>query len=263
MQTTLRNNILSNPGDVWAIFNSTYFITIGITFFFSLLIQILLNSIVFSYMKLYDEKEFGEKISVGEVGKRVLSNLGLMLGSVVALFFMSIIISIVITLIVVGIMSIGGVGISILMGFSVFFACVIFLPVIFYMVSAGFYVVIRDDVFIFSALGKVRKYLSENFWWTWLIMIVSIISIYVLFILFSLPSGIINMIDMFSRAKSTDAFSGDASPSIIIMALHTITMLLTTCTSSILNLICAFNFLSHEEKQEGKGLQSRIEEITF
>ncbi len=263
MQNSVRNNMFSNPGDVWAMFNSNYFLSIGVMFFFSFLIQTLLNSITYNYMCLYHEKNSDEKITVSEVSKKVLSNIGLMLGSVSAMFVLTVILIIVLALIAIGISSVGGIGGGILVGLSIFFGSAIYMPVLFFLVSAGFYVVIRDGVFIFPAMGKVRKYLSGNFWWTWLIMVVAIICIYILFILFSLPTSIISMIDVFSRAKNVTTFEGDASPSILMMALYTITMLLTTCTGSILNLISAFNFLSHEEKHEGKGLQSRIEEITL
>ena len=129
------------------------------------------------------------------------------------------------------------------------------MPVLSYFVPASFYLVIRDHVFIYNAMGTVRKYLSGNFWWTWLIMVVVLISLFVLQTIFSLPATTLTLMKVFNRSQE----SGDNS--VLMMTLYTIGMFLTYCTYSITQIISAFNFMSHEEKHEGKGLQSRIEEI--
>ena len=214
-------------------------------------------------MGLYNEKPFGEKITLLEVGSRVWSNLGRMVGSMIVFSIVCVLIFGVIGLIFVGIAAgIGTVG-AILLGILLFFAILFFIPVISYIVPAGFYVVIRDGNFIFSALGKVRRYLSGNFWWTWLIMVVALIALSILQLLFNLPATIMTFSQTFTRLQHITDGSSMASQDtpVLLIVFYTIGLFLTTCSSSIIHLICAFNFLGQEEKHEGKGLLSRMDEI--
>lgn len=243
-------------------FTGTYFLAIGVLIVCGLLVNVLLNSVVYNYMGLYNEKPFGEKITVSEVGARVWGNFGRMLGSMLVFSLLTGVIIGLFALIIVGIVSVIGIGGGILIGLMIFLGFLVIIPVVVYVVPAAFYVVVRDDYFIFSALGKVKKYLSGYFWWTWLIMVVALIALGILQMLFNLPATIVVFSQTFTRMQHLgDTAMAETSPSILLIVFYTIGMFLTSCSSSILHLICAFNFLGHEEKHEGTGLLSRMDEI--
>jgi hypothetical protein len=255
IQTTMLSNMQTDPSNPFGRFNGDYFMAIGSVVFCGFLSNILLSSVSYNYMCLYHEKAAGEKITVSEVATRLWSNLGrLVISAIVFILTMALVLTILI-LICIGMFTGLGVGGAVIIGLTVFFSFVIFVPVLSYFVPASFYLVIRDNIFIYSAMGTVRKYLSGNFWWTWLIMVVVLISLGLLQTIFSLPATILTMMKMFNRSQE----SGDNS--VLMMTLYTLGMFLTYCTYSITQIISAFNFMSHEEKYEGKGLQSKIEEI--
>lgn len=258
LQTSMLSNTFTNPGSM---FGQAYFVTIGVVYLLMLVNSVLLNSVVFNYMCLYQEKEAGEKITVSEVGARVWSNIGRVLGSMALLIMLLIAVAIVAGLIGVGFASMGGVGIVLLI-LAVIFGGLIYGPVLSYYLSAGFFVVVRDKMMIMGAFGKVRNYLHGNFWWTWLILMVAMISLSILQVVFNLPATILTMTETFTRMRHiTDGSGMGDDHSILLIIFYTLGRFLTTCSFVILHLICAFNFLSHEEKHEGQGMLGRIEEI--
>lgn len=258
LQTSMLSNTFTNPGSM---FGQTYFITIGVVYLLMLVNSVLLNSVVFNYMCLYQEKEAGEKITVSEVGARVWSNIGRVLGSMGLLLILLIAVIIVVSLIGVGFASMGGVGIVLLI-LAVIFGGLIYGPILTYYLSGGFFVVVRDQMMILSAFGKVRRYLYGNFWWTWLILVVAMIALSILQVVFNLPATILTMTETFTRMRHiTDGSGLGEDHSILLIIFYTLGRFLTTCSFVILHLICAFNFLSHEEKHEGQGMLGRIEEI--
>ncbi len=269
MQTVLMAHSFSGAGGL-SMFNETYFISLGSVYVLMFINTVLLNSVVYNYMCLYNEKPAGEKITVSEVASRVWSNLGLVMGSMLAFLVFIVVLAAVVVLIGIGIGSgvgsspgAGGVILIILLVLLLFFGILILAPAIAYIVSAGFYVVVRDKKFIFSAFGTVRRYLSGNFWWTWLIMVVALIALSILQVLFNLPATIMTFSQTFTRLKHiTDASSmANQDTPVLLIVFYTIGLFLTTCSSSIIHLICAFNFLGQEEKHEGRGLLSRMDEI--
>lgn len=258
LQTSMLSNTFTNPGSM---FGQAYFITIGVVYLLMLINSVLLNSVVFNYMCLYQEKEAGEKITVSEVGARVWSNIGRVLGSMGLLIILLVAVAIVVGLIGVGFASMGAVGIVLLI-LAVIFGGLIYGPVLSYYLSAGFFVVVRDKIMIMGAFGKVRNYLYGNFWWTWLILVVAMISLSILQVVFNLPATILTMTETFTRMRHiTDGSGMGEDHSILLIIFYTLGRFLTTCSFVILHLVCAFNFLSHEEKHEGKGMLGRIEEI--
>ncbi|MES2515547.1 MAG: hypothetical protein V4580_15435 [Bacteroidota bacterium] len=261
MQTTVMTNITSDPTNPLGMFNVTYFLSIGALVLFGIISNILLSSVVYNYLVLYNEKPFGEKITVSEVGKRLWSNIGSLIISTIVFLLTFVVLITIMVLIGIGITSMLGVAGGVLVGLSIFATVIIFAPVMYYFIPAAFYVVVRDRIFIFPAMVKVRKYLSGNFWWTWLIMVVVLIGLAILQTIFNLPASIMAMMSMFSRMKTPGVEDTSSGANMLLMAFYTLGMFLTHCTSSISHLISAFNFMSHEENHEGKGLMSRLDEI--
>jgi hypothetical protein len=260
LQTLVMANAYSGRSG-FGMFNQAYFLTLGAVYLLTLINSVLMNSVVYNYMCLYNEKPAGEKIMVSEVASRVWSNLGRLIASMLALIVILLIIVVILVLIGIGFASMGVFG-GVLLALALIFGALIYGPVLMYMISAGFFVVVRDGFFIFNAFGKVRRYLSGNFWWTWLILVVAAIALSVVQIVFNLPASIMTATEMFTRTR--EALNGTESSggtSITFIILFTIGTFLTTCSSSVLHLVCGFNFLSQEEKHEGQGLISRMEEI--
>jgi hypothetical protein len=259
MQTYMMANAFSGLGSV---FNESYFISIGVVYLLLLVNSVLLNSVVFNYMCLYQEKAAGEKITVSEVGARVWSNLGRVLGSMGMLIVFLIVVIIVISLISVGFASMGAFGV-ILLALGFICLALIYGPVLTYYFSAGFFVVVRDNLMITPAFRKVSGCMSGNFWWTWLILVVAMISLSILQVVFNLPATVLTMTETFTRMRHITDGSGmeGGDHSVLLIIFYTIGRFLTTCSFAILHLICAFNFLSNEEKHEGKGILERIDEI--
>lgn len=258
----MQASVLSSAQGKISPFSGDYFLNLGTTFFLSMLANILLCAVVYNYMGLYYEKPFGEQITVSEVGKRVWNNIGRLIASMVTFTIVAIVVFFVVALICIGIGGAMGVGGAIVIGLTIFAGMAILGPVLFYVVPAGFFVVVRDDVFIFTALGKVKRYLSGNFWWTWLIMVVAFIGLGILQTIFNLPATVMVIMSTFSRLREvSEGVDAQDTSSIWLIVFYTLGMFLSTCTYSISHLICAFNFMSHEEKHEGQGLLSRIDEI--
>jgi len=258
MQTLMLSNTFTNPGNI---FGPTYFITMGVVYLLMLINSVLLNSVVFNYMCLYQEKEAGEKITVSEVGARVWSNIGRVLGSMGLLILLLIVAAVVLGLIGFGFASMGVFGVVLLILLFIV-GGLIYGPVLTYYFSAGFFVVVRDRMMIMPAFRKVSGYMYGNFWWTWLILVVAMISLSILQVVFNLPATILTMTETFTRMRHiTDGSAMGNDHSVLLIVFYTLGRFLTTCSFVILHLVCAFNFLSHEEKQEGKGLLGRIEEI--
>ncbi len=261
MQTSMMNMMYSKPSNPFAMFNSTYFLSIGVMMFCGLLANILLSGVVYNYMIIYQEKQFGEAITVSEVGKRVWSNIGRLTIASIIFILVFILVLTVLVLIGVGFVSMLGAVAGVLLALVLIFGILIFAPVFAYFIPAAFFVVVRDENSIFASMAKVKKYLSGNFWWTWLIMVVALFGLGILQMLFNLPASIVSMMNTFTRMSDMNNLQPEAGNNILLMVFYTLGMVLTYCTSSISHLISAFNFMSHEEQHEGKGLMSRIDEI--
>lgn len=233
--------------------------TIAVAIFAAIIGQAVLISYVYEYMMLYYNKPFGEKITLAEIGQRVLRGFGRVLGASLLLIVVAIPICIVLVLCMFGIGSAMGIAGGFLMVFIIFIAFLLLFPVVIYFFPAGYFVVVRDRINIFSSLGKVRRYLKGNYWWTWLILFLAGIAMYIIQIMFTLPATIVVLVSTFSRMGNMDM--EPSGPSLTVIILYTFAMFFSFISSSFLLVLCAFNFLGHEEKHEGTGLMSRIEEI--
>ncbi len=231
----------------------------GVAIFFAYIGQVVLISVTFNYMMLYHEKPEGEAITIQEVAKRVMSNFWNLMGSMFTLLIVTVIITVVIVFVFAGLGYAMGVFGWVLIALAAFFGIILTFPVLAYYITGSFFVCVRDGDFIFAALGKTRRYLKGNYWWTWLIMLVAGIAIGIVNLIFTLPASVVSMADTFTRFQAASESSGSHSTLFIILS--TVANFCTSITSVVYLLICAFNFLGQEEKHEGAGLFSRIDEI--
>jgi hypothetical protein len=253
-----RNSLLYGGG---GLDYTTLLTAIGILFFSAFVGSMVLYCVVYNYMILYNNKPEGEPITVSEVGKQVLTTIWRTMGSLLVLTLVAGLAFAIIGLAAVGIGSALGLAGTVIIGFAFVVALIIYGPVIGYVFQAMFFVVIRDDIFGMAAFGKVWNYMKGNFWWTWVVMVVGSFALYIVNLLFTLPATIYSLMGTFSRLDHTDYSGGSSGSTVTLVVLYTIGMFFSHFTSSVLLVISAFNFLSHEEVQEGKGLFSRIDEI--
>jgi len=234
---------------------------VSIVAFSTLVGSMVLYCTVFNYMLLYNEKPEGERVTVSEVGRKVLESIWRTLGSFLILILVFGLLVAIIALAAVGIgYGLGLVG-TVLVGFGAIVAIIIFGPPLGYVFQAMFFVVIRDRIIGMSAFAKVWNYMKGNFWWTWVAIVTASTTLYVINLIFTLPATIYALVGTFSRMQTNDLGEGTSNASVTLIILYTISMFFSYFTASIMQVLCAFNFLSHEEAKEGKGLFSKIDEI--
>ncbi|HXB39461.1 MAG TPA: hypothetical protein VNZ49_02895 [Bacteroidia bacterium] len=150
--------------------------------------------------------------------------------------------------------------INVLVGIGLVVGIIIIVPVLIYILYVTNYIIIRDEVMVTDAIGKAYRYVRGNFWWTWLLMVAVGICVGTAASIFSLPITIINFTKAFTRAYDSSGGTGNSSMLIIIFgALSVVGQLLVV--SPILYTFCIFNFYNNEERHEGTGLMSRIDEF--
>jgi hypothetical protein len=241
--------------------STTLFTSIGILFFSAFVGSMVLYCVVYNYMILYNNKPEGEPVTVSEVAKEVWRTIWRTMGSLLVVTLIAILAFAILGLAAFGISSALGLAGTVIIGFALVVALLIYGPVLGYVFQAMFFVVIRDDIFGIDAFGKVWKYMKGNFWWTWVVIVVGSFALYIVNLLFTLPATIYSLVGTFTRMGSNGYTDGSSNSTIILVTLYTLGMFFSYFTSSVLLVLSAFNFLSHEEVHEGKGLFSKIDEI--
>jgi hypothetical protein len=222
--------------------------------------------IINEHMILYHLKPEGEKITLNEITPRVKSSFLRVLGSNLVMMVVAFLVYLVIAFTFGTIMSLfgnlGSIGFAFIIFSVIGFMALLFIygNIFIYQITATNFVVVRDSLFGFKALSKVRAYMKGNFWWTILIMFVASISLYILFLIIYVPIYLLTIFSFISNQQ--ELLSGDV-PYALFSIMFFIIVLFSFMIYTVFQVICNFNFLSHEEKHEGKGLQSRIEEITI
>lgn len=225
---------------------------------FSFLSSSLMYSYVYNYINLYEKNAEGEAITLSQITTSIKATLLKIMGAMVSITLVTLAVMGILTLILYLLMTALGVAGGIIIGFAIFFGAIIYLPILVYFLSSGFYLVVRDGMSMLPALGQVKNYMKNNFWWTWLLMVIVVISLMIINGLFSLPVTVITLIDTFKRHDMSNQSEGNSA---LLLALYTLSMFLTTIISSINSVVSVFQYTSLEEKQEGKGLLERIDDI--
>ncbi|MFL5754081.1 MAG: hypothetical protein ACJ76F_11785 [Bacteroidia bacterium] len=240
-------------------FGWTYF-----AFMFSaFLSHALLISVVYHFMMVYKEKQEGESISVSDISRSLFSNFGMFLSC----FFGLLIITILLLAVIGGLAFLfyaGSPGLMILFLFLVIIGMLLCFPNLLYIYMAAFLVCLKDQVGLGEAISRVRFYMKENYWWTWVIIFVAYIGTSIASFIFSLPELIVTLASTFSRTKGVlggDGYGDDDSSAMLFIIFGMVYMIGTSLVHAILVLISGFHYYSLEEKHEGTGLLERINEI--
>jgi hypothetical protein len=216
--------------------------------------SMVLLATVFSFMINYMEKGPGG-FAVNDVGRTVVKNIGNIFSVFFIIFLLVVFIVAVIGVIVFGIATAAPV-LGILFGIAIFFGLLIILPPLMWQLSVVYLVKMQEGSSVLNSLGRTRKVMHGNFWWTWIIMVCAVMAVGIISFVFALPQAIYQIVLMFSHLKST---SGDVSIPFLIVA--TVCTFCSTLLYSGLYVISAFHYYSLAEQKDGIGLMERIDEI--
>ena len=230
----------------------------GWTYFIFILAAVIANMVllgtVFGFMINYMEKGPGG-FTVNDVGQTLVKNIG----NILSVFFVLMFFTIVFLALVFGIVfAIASAvpALGILFGIALFFGFLIILPPVMWQLSVIYLVKMQEGKGVLESFSRTRKVMSDNFWWTWVIMVCAVLAIGIISFVFALPQAIYQMILMFSHLKDA---SGEVSIPFIIVA--TVCTFCSTLFYSGLYVISAFHYYSLAEQKDGIGLMERIDEI--
>jgi hypothetical protein len=149
---------------------------------------------------------------------------------------------------------------NIIAGIALVLGLLIGMPVFIQIVYSAFYLVVRDEILITEAFVKSVRYVKGNFWWTWLLIIAVGISVATVASIFNLPLTIVTLTQTFTRlAEPGSTDTGSTLVYVIFGAISMIGQLLVI--SPVFYTFCILNYHNQEERHEGTGLLSRIDEL--
>lgn len=201
------------------------------------------------YFIIYQERGENNSITVGDIVKHLPADMWRLFYNGLLLVVISIIFLLVLFVIAL---------IPILGMLAIVFGMLILGPPIAYAITAGNYLVLRDEVSIIDGTRKAWDYMRGNFWWTWLIVVVAALIVGIVGAIFGAPMSILTMVNTFSRL-SADSVSETSS--IVYIILGTIAIFGPQLLVSITTLFSVLAFHSYEELEEGTMLKDKISQI--
>jgi len=253
MQSRLQSGIAygNNPLDViLEQFGWTYLIFI----IASILANLALVGTVYSYMINYSEKGPGQ-FTINDVANTLTKNIG----GILAVFFGLTILLIIIIGLIVGVgvaigLAVPGLGVLFLI--AAFFGMLILFPPLIWQLSVVYLVKMEENTGIFESYNKTKEVMRGEFWWTWLIVVCSSFGIGLIGMVFSIPQIAYQMVLTFSSLQG-----GENETSIPFIAVATVCTFCTTLLYGFMYIINGVHYYSLAEKNDGKGMMERINEI--
>ncbi len=238
---------------------SMIFYFIGITIY-----NVVINKNILTNEKLQP----GESLTLNHSMSNFFGDFWPMLGNMLLLILFLIIATAVIVLVFAGIFALIGPGggvasafLPILLVLLLFFAMLLFGPVLSYIPLAALFVCQRDRINVFAALRKVFYYLKGNFWMTWVVTMVALICYMVMGFFVQIPVFIVSAASTFSRLKSADIYAEESSTSLVMVIVIVISSLLSYCVMSVYYLMSVYQYTNLEEKKEGSAIIEKINQI--
>ncbi|MCW3076829.1 MAG: hypothetical protein JWO32_1438 [Bacteroidetes bacterium] len=245
----------------------SYFVSLAV-----MLIGITVYNVILNRNILENEKLLpGEQLTLNHATKNFWPDFWRILGNTLILIFVLIAAVIVLALLFAGIFGLlsgsngsgtGAIVLTIIAGILMFIAFLIFGPILMFVPMAALFVCQRDGLSIFPSMGKVFRYMKNNFWNTWIVSFLGFLTYATLASVAQIPVFIITFITTFSRLKSTVG-SGieDSSPSLLLVVVTVISALLSYGIMVIYHLIIVYQYTSLEEKKEGASIIDKINQI--
>lgn len=208
----------------------------------------------YSFMVVYNEKGFAN-FTVSDVAKKLTQHIGKIIGG----FFLFLVLIVIFGCsagFIIGLVAGNSLALSILFSICIIVAFLIFAPNLLWQLSTSFLVMILENEIPFSAFGRTREVMKNNYWWTWLIIVTASLLIVIVSFMFALPLVIFTFIKTYFIASS-----GVEGSSFLFIIVFVLSSFFSTLIYSILYVICGFHYFSVAEKADGKGLMERINEI--
>lgn len=249
MQSQLQMR-MTNPMDVLQQFGFAFIILI----LTSILANLVLVGTVYSFMINYSEKGPGQ-FTVNDVGKTLVNNIVGIIGVFLGILLITILAVAVIAAVGFAIGSVSS-ALTVLFALALFFGMLILLPPLIWQLSVVYLVKMYEKLGVFQSLRKTKEVLKGNFWWTWVIVVCSSIGIGIAGFIFTLPQLAYQLVLTFSALKG-----GESETSIPFLIVATLCTFCATLLYSFLYVINGVHYYSLSEKNDGKGLMERINEI--
>jgi len=244
-------SMLRNAGVFSNLFTPAYFILI----IFSILGSLVLMGVVFEYMLLYSEKGPGE-FTVGDVARKLFGDAWKIISTFLGLFLLMVIVIAILALLVGGLTS-ASPALGILFAIALFLGMFILGPPLIFVFTAAYLVRMKESLGVFASIGKARALMSDNFWWTWLIIVCAYLIVLILSMVFAIPQMFISFMVMFNGVKGNDS----STLNLVFMIITGLSTFCTTFLYSVFIVITNFHYFSLVEQKEGLGLFERIDEI--
>jgi|694.fasta_scaffold08570_7 hypothetical protein len=268
----LINNLKTSFGSSYP--TSSQFGFIGLFVFlliiFAMILQTIYVTIANQHMILNESVPQGEQLKIERLKENFFSSFWRVLGNAILFGIVSFIVLFIFALIMGGLIGVFGMagwfGAIIGVFFQFFFTFAI-TPIFAYLVMASFFVVQRDRVNIFTALGLVFKTLKGNFLITWGISIVTYLICYIGSVIIMIPIILLSVFTFISGfggnfVNSVSKNEPISMGIIITLAiLFVVTVCLFLCVYSIYFVSCCLQFGSNEEKMTGSQISQKIESI--
>lgn len=237
---------------------------------FAMILQTIYVTITNQHVILNESLPQGEQLKISRLKENIFSSFWRVLGNAILFGIVSFIAFFILALIMGGLIGVFGMAgwFGALVGeFFQFIFTFAITPIFAYLVMASFFVVQRDKVNIFNALGLVFKTLKGNFLITWGISIVTYLICYIGSAIIMLPIIILSVFTFISGyggnfvnsvAKNEPVSTGVV---IALAVLFVVTVCLFLCVYSIYFISCCLQFGSNEEKMTGSQISQKIEGI--
>ena len=233
-----------------SVYGWEYFLTL-FTQFIALLAIMCSN---YAFMIVYSENGIGN-FTVRDVAKKINDHfIKISIGFIV--FFVLVTIFAVSIITIITMFGSASPVAGVFFAFLFIIAMMLLGPNLLWQLSAAFLVILSENEIAFSAFGRTREVMRDNYWWTWLIVVCGTLMIFVFSLFFSLPILALSWLKMLSNYSIEED-----KTSLIYSSLTIFCSFCATMVYSVLYIICGFHFFSLAEKQDGKGLMERINEI--
>ncbi len=212
--------------------------------------------------------EPGESLTVAGIGKNFFGHYWRMLGNMFIFLLVIAVTLVVFFMLVVGLIALlkavsGSDILSVI--FTVLLFLVIFfilMPVISFIPVASVFVCQRNNINIFSAMGRVLYYMKNNFWNTWVFSLLALLTYMVMALIVQLPALIMTMAAAFSRMSTyTGQGTGEGSTPMALIIVTAICTIAGYMVMAVFYLLNIYFFTSLEEKKEGSKLIENINQI--
>ncbi|MBA3663349.1 MAG: hypothetical protein H0W61_03960 [Bacteroidetes bacterium] len=262
MNKLLRGGLTSFYGDLIG----SYIISMGLVLIGLTIYNVILNRNLIENEKL----QSGEPLTLAHSKTNFWPDFGRVLANSVLLILVLILFVVVIALVFGGIFALlggdrgasGAIILTVIVVILLFFALLIFGPILMFVPMAALFVCQRDSLSLFPAMGKVLRYMKNNFWMTWVISFVGFLAYSVLGFIVQIPVFIISMITAFSRIKSTVGYGlQDDSTPLLLVIIMAVCSLLSYGVLVVYHLINIYQYTSLEEKKEGSSIIDKINQI--